>query len=28
LTGADGYTLIDMNKEGLRKDELVKVFLI
>lgn len=28
LTAADGYTLIDMNKEGLHKDELVKVFLI
>jgi len=28
LTSADGYTLIDMNKEGLRKDELVKVWLI
>ncbi|HEX2939021.1 MAG TPA: molybdopterin molybdenumtransferase MoeA, partial [Ruminiclostridium sp.] len=28
LTSANGYTLIDMNKEGLQKDELVKVFLI
>jgi len=28
LTSADGYTLIDMNKEGLHKDELVKVWLI
>lgn len=28
LTAADGYTLIDMNKEGLHKDELVKVHLI
>jgi molybdopterin molybdotransferase len=28
LTLADGYTLIDMNKEGLHKDELVKVWLI
>lgn len=28
LTAADGYTLIDLNKEGLRKDEIVKVFLI
>lgn len=28
LTAADGYTLIDMNKEGLRRDELVKVWLI
>ncbi len=27
LTTADGYTLIDMNKEGLQKDELVKVWL-
>lgn len=28
MTAADGYTLIDMNKEGLQKDELVKVWLI
>lgn len=28
LTSADGYILIDMNKEGLHKDELVKVWLI
>jgi molybdopterin molybdotransferase len=28
LTAANGYTLIDMNKEGLHKDEIVKVFLI
>lgn len=28
LTTADGYTLIDMNKEGLHKDEIVKVHLI
>lgn len=28
LTAADGYTLIDMNKEGLRRDELVKVWMI
>lgn len=28
LTAADGYTIIDMNKEGLQKDELVKVWLI
>ena len=27
LTAADGYVLIDINKEGLRKDELVKVLL-
>jgi molybdopterin molybdotransferase len=28
LTAADGYTIIDMNKEGLQKGELVKVWLI
>lgn len=28
LTAANGYTLIDMNKEGLQKGETVKVFLI
>jgi molybdopterin molybdotransferase len=28
LITANGYTLIDMNKEGLQKDEIVKVFLI
>ena len=28
LTAANGYTLIDMNKEGLHKGEIVKVFLI
>jgi molybdopterin molybdotransferase len=28
LTAANGYTLIGMNKEGLHKGEIVKVFLI
>jgi molybdopterin molybdotransferase len=27
LTGADGYIIIDMNKEGLQKDEMVWVHL-
>jgi molybdopterin molybdotransferase len=27
LTGADGYIIIDLNKEGLKKDEPVQVFL-
>jgi molybdopterin molybdotransferase len=27
LTGADGYVIIDMNKEGLRKGENVWVYL-
>jgi molybdopterin molybdotransferase len=28
LTGADGYIIIDLNKEGLKKDELVLVDLL
>jgi molybdopterin molybdotransferase len=27
LTGADGFIVIDLNKEGLKKDEPVQVFL-
>jgi molybdopterin molybdotransferase len=27
LTGADGFIVIDLNKEGLKKDEAVQVFL-
>ena len=27
LTNADGYIIIDINKEGLQKDEIVQVFL-